>query len=430
MALESQPVAEQGKSPSHPVRVWLRSLGRRVSRPRFWIALVITCISVWFLEDWFERKVEEEEYPGVVQKVFGLTWLYQWTVTQQHFPYPRYTAVVVIDSKKQPNIPNYQKVCEQREVIAKLIRRVHTASPAVIAVDKYFAAECPQTDSLRKAIESVTGDTPVVVGKLVDQEHPVSTKTEQRYFFGPSVPFEIQSPNFHEAVVNIDPDTRKISFRWEVYESEKQAQKPTSTPEYRRTLPLQASWEHPGGLLQNNSRITSLIKDNLNPFTSFLKPDDFRPILAGDVLASSGPAESWRQQIAGRVVLIGEIEYDGLDSHFTVEGKMSGLLLQANYIEALLDDRVFRSNRCLDYVFGGTFLIGLEASFVFLRWYWRALAIAGLLVSLGVVLFLIVQLLGWYIDPAPLSVIPVATKILGILFGWAEEALLGKTSET
>ena len=56
-------------------------------------------------------------------------------------------------------------------------------------------------------------------------------------------------------------------------------------------------------------------------------------------------------QIAGHVVIIGEINHE-LDDHLTIVGRMSGLLVQANYIEALLDDRLFRPMPVLDYALG------------------------------------------------------------------------------
>lgn len=438
MTEKSSTGAGRAKS-RHQVRDWLRSVVRPVSRAgrRFWIPFFLTCALVAFLEHEFESIIDSDEYPGVVQTVFGLTGLYQWLVTGVHFPYPRYTAIVAIDSDKEPKIPNNHQICSQRKVIGELIGRVHAASPAVIAVDKYFGTryECAETDDLRKAIESASRDTVVIVGRRVD-DHVVSTKAGDRNFLLPSVNFGKQSPRFQEAVVNIDPDTRKIPLRWEVYESKEQAEQSTAAPEWHNTLALQAALAYPGRLLQKNRRISSFIERSENPFTSFLKEDDFEPILAGQMLSGAVPGstskgrpseplpQDLRQRFAGRVVLIGEIDPD-IDDHLTVVGRMSGLLLQANYIEALLDDRVFRPVRLLDYVFGFAILVGLEVTLIVFRAkeIWLALALVGLLGFSFFVLLLLVKLFGLYVDPAPLSIVPVMTKILSSLFGRVEEIL-------
>ncbi len=431
-------VGGHAKPRSHPARTWLRSLVRPVSRAgrRFWIPFIIACVSVTVLENRFERLVQSEEYPGFVQTVFHLTGLYQWLVARVRFPYPRYTAIVAIDPDKEPDIPSHNQICRQRKVVAELLCRVHAASPAVIVVDKYFGTrdKCSdETADLRRAIETVTRDTVVVVGRRID-DNVVSTKAGDRHFLQPSVDFGIQSPRFQQAIVNVDPDTRKIPLGWESYESREKAEKSTGLPAWHNTVPLQASLAHPGRLLQHNRRISSFIQRGQDSFTSFLKADEFEPILAGRILSSGVPGgtaqacpseplpEDLRQQIAGRVVLIGEVDHD-LDDHLTVVGRMSGLLLQANYIEALLDDRVFRPVPILDYVFGFLILAGLELTLIVFRgrWVWLALALVVLFVFSSIVLSLFVQLLGWYVDPTPLSIIAVVTKILGSFFGRAEE---------
>jgi CHASE2 domain-containing sensor protein len=467
MTAESQLTPEQATSPSHPVRDRL-PLVRRVRRPQFWIAFAVALTVVLISQDRLESLFESDEDSFVGQEYFRLTRLYHLWVARERFPVKRYTAIVEIDRDKDKsvNVKDQGDIPHQRLMMAKLICRVHTATPAVIVVDKYFGTkkyEGRSTDVLRSAIDSVTRDTVVVVGKLVDEGHPVSTKAGNRYFFSPSLPFGIQSSRFQEGVVNVDPDTRKVPLRWEVYENKEQAEKSTGAPEWHETLPLLASLAYPDRLVQKNRPLSSLIERNENPFTSLLKEDDFEPILAGQILDSGVPArraeacpseplpEVLQKQIAGRVVVIGEIDHQN-DDHFTVLGKMSGLLLQANYIESLLDDRVFRSSRILDYFFGVLVLAVLHASILVFHAIWMeevvakssstlaksiipkkvagilkallVLALAGIsLLLIGFALFLIVQLARWYVDPAPLGIIPVATEILGILFVAAAGAL-------
>jgi CHASE2 domain-containing sensor protein len=465
--------AAHAKSP-HPVEALLRSLVRRVFSPRFLIPCVIVCAVVLFAEDRLESLFESNEDSFVARAYFRLTDLYQKLVTWQRFPYPRYTAIVAIDKEKEPHGPglNDQVLPLERKAVAELICRVHTASPAVIAVDKTFSPDFSgtETDDLRRAIDSVTRDTVLIIGrKFAKKKDPTDPRYENVLM--PTVDFRIPNENehFQEAIVNIDPDTRKIPLGWEVYESREEAEKSTRAPKWRDTFSLQAAHARPGELLQRNRRISSLIHDHENPYTSFLKADEFKPILAGQILegwirvppeppddvvrkavgdaktCSSGPLPKvLSEQMAGRVVLIGEIDHD-IDDHSTVVGQMSGLLLQANYVEALLDDRVFPPVRALDFLFGLLILVTLEASLIvfrsmlmeaveskpastlfkailsnptgILKAALSALVLLGIgILVIGFILIFIVQLGGYYVEPTPLGIIPVATEILGFLW--------------
>ena len=233
--VESGSAWSADRSPWHPnpgsegVRVWLQALFRPVSPPglRFWVPFLVAFILIWTSDFVFEHMVEAGESPGVVQTVLGLVRVYQWLVDSARKPDQRYTAVVAIDPKKEPEIPSVYERCRQRKVIAQLISRIHTASPAMVVVDKYFSpTSCPESDDdLRKAISSVTRDTVVVVGKRIDENNPVATKAGDRYFLVPSLNLAAQSPQFREAVVNLDPDTRRVHLRWEAYETQEQAEK-------------------------------------------------------------------------------------------------------------------------------------------------------------------------------------------------------------
>jgi hypothetical protein len=97
--------------------------------------------------------------------------------------------------------------------------------------------------------------------------------------------------------------------------------------------------------------------------------------------------------------------------------------LQANFIEALLDDRVFRPAPILDYLFGIFIFVGLEFSLIALRGrVWLAVALIGLAAFLILVIYVFAQELNWYLDPVAISAVPVLTKILSSFFGPAEAA--------
>ena len=280
----------------------------------------------------------------------------------------------------------------------------------------------------------MTRDTVVVVGKRIDEENPVATKAGDRYFLTPSLNLAAQSPQFQEAVVNLDLDTRRVPLRWEAYETQEQAEKVTGPQQWQDTMALKVLQAHPEKLLESNSRISSFIERDQNPFISFIKERNFKQILAGRVVscgsgtgrsedcASEPLPEDLRMQMAGHVVIIGEINHD-LDDHLTVVGRMPGLLVQANYIEALLDDRLFRPIPGLDYALGFLFMAALELILILYRG--RVLQLILMLLLLAACsiafLFCMVKFPAWYVDPIPLCLTAAATKISFRGYGFASK---------
>jgi CHASE2 domain-containing sensor protein len=102
----------------------------------------------------------------------------------------------------------------------------------------------------------------------------------------------------------------------------------------------------------------------------------------------------------GRVVLIGE-NYNGVDQHETVVGTLPGVQLWANYVEAILDDNLFRQVPIwMTYTFGFIVFVSIELASWKLSAFKKVLAIAGLVVGSFVVCYLVVRLTGYYLSPA------------------------------
>ncbi|MGH9957400.1 MAG: hypothetical protein ACREBC_09755, partial [Pyrinomonadaceae bacterium] len=104
-----------------------------------------------------------------------------------------------------------------------------------------------------------------------------------------------------------------------------------------------------------------------------------------------------------------------MDRHETVVGNLPGMVLHANYIEALLDERYFKPIPWLDYIFGFLLFYVIE-----LIWYhhapWRAL-LWGLAVITGafVLLSLLVVHVGWYINPVAISLLALIIRFSHLL---------------
>jgi hypothetical protein len=106
--------------------------------------------------------------------------------------------------------------------------------------------------------------------------------------------------------------------------------------------------------------------------------------------------------MSGKVVLIGDLSPE-LDKHPTVVGRIPGLYVQANFIEALLDDRYYQGAPGLNYVIGFAFMAGLELLLaVFRNSLGRKLAAIAILVAATLlVLYLVIAEFHLYVNPLP-----------------------------
>jgi CHASE2 domain-containing sensor protein len=127
----------------------------------------------------------------------------------------------------------------------------------------------------------------------------------------------------------------------------------------------------------------------------------------------------------GRVVIFGETGHR-LDTHTSVVGPVSGVFMQANFVEALLDDRYFKAVPALDYLFGiATFL---TVTLIGVKLHGRP-GLAILLIALTVTSMIgvvvgFIFLGGRYVNP-------VGVSVLALLFDGSHLALswvLAKTA--
>jgi len=161
-------------------------------------------------------------------------------------------------------------------------------------------------------------------------------------------------------------------------------------------------------------RLNDLKATKENPYASMIPKERFAVFTAADVLCADGTAKAAFKACAerkagaanpsylrGRIVIVGETGVD-VDHHDTsVIGRVPGTVVQANYVEALLDGRLFvPAPSWIDYVVGFLVFMALEASLRGRNW-WLSLAKVALVVG-GTFLALsfTARELGYYIDPA------------------------------
>jgi CHASE2 domain-containing sensor protein len=415
----------------------------RLKRPlrlgkRFWISFLVACAIVFFAEAMIDHLVQVGERPGLTQSIFNSARLYQWMVGAAREPQHNYTAVVKIDSENDHGAIGNNDICGQREQIARMVCRIGQVMPSVIVVDKFYGAtECKTNEALRLAFLEVSRTIPVVIGRYVPDEG-VKIQSMDRYYLASSLEFPTESGSkLTEGVANIDEDTRKLPLQWQLYPNSEQAQRGTELQWYD-TLALAAAKRHDDNFLKKHKRLDYLLSHHIHPYISFLKDDDFddrnwdvSEVLAGSNVPPAVPQDNrdgktfckdekpstTLLEMRGKVVVIGELD-PLADMHESVAGKLPGYLVQANFIEALLDDRYYRPMPLLDYVYGFLFLTMLELTIILYQGHpiKLVLLITVLLVASVLVLWLTVKLLFWYVNPVPLGLTAVAVRVLGVLF--------------
>jgi hypothetical protein len=259
----------------------------------------------------------------------------------------------------------FHDLCKQRRFLAVLISRLNDSGPSLIVIDKYFSPDVCKDEQanseLLQTFTAVSKQTPIIVGRRTFnqsewQEQPKSSELENKRPFSsaclvmaPALDFAAltKSDQFLSGATRLNADVRKIPLEWLTYPVNFDGQ-PAPIP----SLAFAAVQARDPGIVQTDT-IRRYLANGHHPLTSFLEPNDIPEVSAANVLCDSPYAGQFQLKpcevdqrllrfLKGRVVVIGEDSE--LDRHATGTrlGTVPGVLLQANYIESLLDDRYFR----------------------------------------------------------------------------------------
>lgn len=410
----------------------MNTIRRTILSRRFLVVFVIVWVLTYVLEHVAEALTSDQHNHAVSESIFSARSVYERLVTS--WPrrlVPRYTVLIEIDAARDPTAISLHRICDQREFVARLVTAVASHEPAVIVIDKYFGADTcpldsPGTAALRRAISTIGRRVPIIVGlRIPSQLSPEIHDVVQP----PALKFS-DSPQLREAIINLDIDTRRVPLGWH-------AAGPDSKPEFRYSLALQTAQSYDSMLFEKYPTLQDLTDKKSHPYSSMIRREDFKSYLAGVFLCGSqtqiatlvawcslGGAENL-DYVRGRIVVIGEVHPD-IDQHQAVIGPVPGMILQANYIEALLDERYFRpAPFWVNCLIGFFFFVAIELALLERPW-WKALVwVAISIVVTFVVLSLIVRHLGIYVNPATFSLLVL---ILTIVF-WARDSILKRMEE-
>jgi CHASE2 domain-containing sensor protein len=405
----------------------------------FAVYLLAACLITLALEYVADNAIQSgnPRDPGLAPSVFEMSAIYQRVVASgPRKPATTFIAIVEIDPKEDPSLHN---VCMQRKFVAELVRAVSAFSPAVIVIDKYYVTKCGEQDkgtaALQLAVEELGSQLPIVIGRRVNHVVAESGKPARNSL--------VPSPEFGEylgvieGIVNIDPDTKRLPLGWTV--SYDHGEK-----EWHRSIALAAAEAYDPKLLIKYRFLQELIAGQEHPYISFLDHDQLKQYATystSDILCAREATRAARScpvdlredlsYLRGRIVIIAERDMDS-DSHLSVLGHVPGFVLQANYIEALLDRRYFKPVGWWTN-YGAGFLIFLAFHWVLIKhqhaleaaavrrlpWLLLKAAFWCLVVILATIaaLYLIVMHAGWYVNPATMGLVAFVMKFAELIFG-------------
>ena len=303
-------------------------------------------------------------------------------------PPSRYVAVIAVgrdmpaafaprslsDSKQPLNLS-----CRRRQYLADLFKSLPALSPKVVVVDMWLETEaCPDqqsTDLLLNQIAQSSASFPVVFGmgsynstqiktnwpaefaESINKKPPLrSTELVMRPIIHPT---PNPTPRVTEGMTEVDFDNRQIPLSWAVYDNFGEVAAP-GQPVRRDTLAIAAIRAYAPRPVEVLQKIGAIKADGTPipsmrpfPYTNFLREEELPIARAVDVICWAPQSDFWKanchleansaatpKAFKDKVVVVGQ-SGSGEDIHPSAIGAVPGMILQANYVESLLDGRVF-----------------------------------------------------------------------------------------
>ena len=314
--------------------------------------------------------------------------------------YPSWTAVVMIDDEDYWKGEWARRTPLKRDTLAKLLRQISAASPWVIAVDldlrshtpdgrvRTHSDYVPETRILLDAIREASEKTKIVLPKTIGFD-----RLKRAYVIDADLFDGIDlGPNVRVGYTRVPADLRNLALPTEV-DGRKVDSFAAAAAAFVEPRSVRAAQDKGG-------------EDP--PFSMFLRADAFEGVVipAGQVLSGDPAALS---KLKNKVVIVGGRWHrlafnrgDRVDQHLTPVGTLSGAVVHANYIEALLAQRSFSpSFHWIHVVFEVLVGFTLAAIFAAARGAWKAAYIAVLGVLVAIVSVAAFQNLGVFFDGVP-----------------------------
>ncbi len=250
-------------------------------------------------------------------------------------PHPYETTLVLIEDEEYWHGELSGRVPIRRDYLAKLVRAIAAANPAVIALDFKLQSPSPEgkpieypeymkeTDELAKAISEVPSSCWVVL--------PKTTQRAQGHYLEEAAVYEehdLGGAKVAKGYISLPRDFRKVPLL---------------------TLPVQngASLDSFAQAIvrARNPRAHLDNREAILPSAAFVSLEEFPHVSARDVL--KGDIETRDKLQHGLVIVGAHWHSDGynrgdyIDLNDSPLGRMPGAVLHGNYVEAILNSRLY-----------------------------------------------------------------------------------------
>jgi len=375
------------------------------------VAAYLVAVAALFL---IENAEQLERLPlgrSIAKRIEHFGTFYQWQMSLVPRPLESHYVCLLDFGSRQGN-------CDTRRRIAEALPKLVAARPAMIVSDIGFTtANCKDepdtTERLVKALREASETTPLVLpDPTVSLDEMGDRRAEEMRAQGlgdndllamEPVPIPDAS-GIEYGVIELNGDRRKVPVRWPVRAT------PGAPLMFRDSLSFAAAKLYRRNFPDQGRRLDELAAAGCHPFTSLLGEADFSAVPVEKIAAESSIAK-----LRGRIVIIGFGD-EGSDRWSTYVGRLPGYVLQANYLEALLDARAYRPVSLVNQLLIGAVWFGVvELPF----WFHRFSTLGALLRSFALsvlIMFVLYYVLlvnfAWYVSVAPPSVLAIAGRVL------------------
>lgn len=294
----------------------------------YWITVVVLVVFGVWLGKWLEK---QEFALNLRYKCFHAL-----GSASQRKPFIQRTVVVMIGDDDYWKGELARRVPIKRDYLAKLIRQLDTADPAVIALDFDLRSQSPdgslithsdyaaETNEFLSAVKDVSQNRWVVLPKtikLTNDGYIAESDIHDGFDFG--------GGKVKKGFISLPFDIRKVPLRQELKDgssAESFAEAIVRATNERALQPVEGAEELPYGTYLTADAFTII-----SPSEIFNKnPATFAKLQHNIVIVGAG----WNSRAFGRGGRV--------DEYPTPVGYLQGALIHANFVEALLDNRTSR----------------------------------------------------------------------------------------
>jgi CHASE2 domain-containing sensor protein len=376
----------------------------------YWVRVVILTIAGTALGHWLS---DEQFWVDLRYKIYQ-----KQLEMAPRKPFAERVVVVLVDDDDYWKGELGRRVPIKRRYLAKLIRKLVAANPAVIALDFDLASPSPdgnpvehpdyesERQELLNAITEALERTKIVLPKTIDfdsqQNYITRSDIYDGFDFGP------KTKKIYRGYIALPYDVRQVPGSLVVAGPQR------SVDSF--ALAIAKAYDE--------AALRRIRKNDSLPFGSYLRAQEFRQFSARDVLQRKPePLE----QLAHKIVIVGGAWHrqghgrgSQIDTYFTPVGWIGGAFIHANYVEALLDGRVYNA---LDekIVMGLEITLVLAGAIIFameIRPFQKWLAATALCLFLLIVSYFLFQNLGFFFEFFVPLVLVAGHSLLDQILEW------------